>query len=108
MILEAVMLNVKFGMETEFEAAFQQASVFISTIEGYLSHELHHCIETPGRYLLLVRWTTLEAHTITFRQSPEFQQWKQLLHHFYDSFPVVEHFEEVMSVALPQNRAAKK
>jgi len=108
MILEAVTLNVKPGMETEFEAAFKQASALISAVEGYLSHELHRCLETEGKYLLLVRWTTLEAHTVTFRQSPEFQHWKQLLHHFYDPFPVVEHFEEVMSMALPQNLAAKK
>lgn len=108
MILEAVTLNVKPGTEIEFEAAFSQASAFISTIEGYLSHELHRCMETPGKYLLLVRWTTLEAHTITFRQSPEFQQWKQLLHHFYSPFPVVEHFEEVLSTILPEKIATKK
>ena len=108
MILEAVTLNVKPGMETEFEAAFKQASALISVIEGYLSHELHRCTETQGKYLLLVRWTTLEAHTVTFRQSPEFQQWKQLLHHFYDPFPVVEHFEEVMSAALSEKLTAKE
>jgi heme-degrading monooxygenase HmoA len=108
MILEAVTLNVKSGMETEFETAFKQASSLISAIEGYLSHELHRCMEAQGKYLLLVRWTTLEAHTVTFRQSPEFQHWKQLLHHFYDPFPVVEHFEEVMSVDLLKNLAARK
>ena len=108
MILEAVMLNVKPGKETEFETAFKQASALISAIEGYLSHELHRCMETQGKYLLQVRWKTLEAHTVTFRQSPEFQQWKQLLHHFYDPFPVVEHFEEVMSAALPKNLADKE
>ena len=65
-ILEAVALNVKPGMEAEFEAAFKQASAFISAIEGYLSHELHRCLETEGKYLLLVRWTTLEARVISF------------------------------------------
>ncbi|MBW4517143.1 MAG: antibiotic biosynthesis monooxygenase [Timaviella obliquedivisa GSE-PSE-MK23-08B] len=108
MILEAVTLNVKPGMETEFEVAFKQASALISAIEGYLSHELYRCLEAQGKYLLLVRWTTLEAHTLTFRQSLEYQQWKQLLHHFYNPFPVVEHFEEVMSAALPKNLTAKK
>jgi heme-degrading monooxygenase HmoA len=97
MILEAVMLTVKPGTELEFELAFRQASELIASMEGYLSHELHRCLETPGKYLLLVRWTTLEAHTIGFRQSPEYQRWKQALHHFYAPFPVVEHFEEVIS-----------
>jgi heme-degrading monooxygenase HmoA len=95
MILEAVMLNVKAGMEGDFELAFKQASTIISSMNGYLTHELHKCIEVKGKYLLLVRWTTLEAHTVEFRHSSEYQQWKKLLHHFYEPFPVVEHFEIV-------------
>ncbi len=93
MILEAVNLNVIAGKEREFEAAFATATPLISAIDGYLSHELHRCLEVPGKYLLLVRWRNLEDHTIEFRQSPQFIQWKQLLHHFYDPFPTVEHFE---------------
>ncbi|MDZ4874400.1 MAG: hypothetical protein CLLPBCKN_003796 [Chroococcidiopsis cubana SAG 39.79] len=95
MILEAVMLSVKLGMESDFEATFKQASRIISAMNGYLSHELHKCIEIKGKYLLLVKWKTLEAHTVEFRKSPEYQQWKKLLHHFYDPFPVVEHFEKI-------------
>ena len=95
MILEAVMLPVIAGHETEFEAAFRQASPIIASMKGYLSHELHRCIESPGKYLLLVRWETLEDHTVGFRQSAEYQEWKRLLHHFYDPFPQVEHFEQV-------------
>lgn len=95
MILEAVMLNVKSGMEGDFELAFKQASTIIASMNGYLSHELHKCIEVQGKYLLLVRWINLEAHTVGFRNSSEYQQWKNLLHHFYDPFPIVEHFEEV-------------
>jgi heme-degrading monooxygenase HmoA len=98
MILEAVTLQVKPGMEAEFEATFKQASALISAIEGYISHTLQRCVEKQGKYLLLVQWTTIEAHTVTFRQSPEFQQWKELLHHFYDPFPIVEHFEAVLSM----------
>ena len=93
MILEAVMLNVVAGREPEFEIAFATATPLISAIEGYLSHELQRCLEVRGKYLLLVRWHNLEDHTIGFRQSPEYQQWRQLLHHFYDPFPTVEHFE---------------
>lgn len=92
-ILEAVMLNVIPGQEREFEAAFAIATPLISAIDGYLNHELHRCLEVPGKYLLLVRWRNLEDHTIGFRQSPAYQQWQQLLHHFYDPFPTVEHFE---------------
>ncbi|AFY33271.1 antibiotic biosynthesis monooxygenase [Calothrix sp. PCC 7507] len=95
MILEAVMLNIKPGLENDFESAFKKASSIISSMNGYLSHELHRCIETQGKYLLLVKWENLEAHTVGFRGSDEYQEWKKLLHHFYDPFPTVEHFEEV-------------
>ncbi|MFW9259131.1 antibiotic biosynthesis monooxygenase family protein [Nostoc sp. CALU 546] len=95
MILEAVILNVKSGLEPDFEAAFKKASKIISSMDGYLSHELHKCIEVQGKYLLLVRWETLESHTVGFRSSPEYQEWKKLLHHFYEPFPTVEHFEEI-------------
>ncbi|WP_193199368.1 antibiotic biosynthesis monooxygenase family protein [Nostoc sp. MG11] len=96
MILEAVMLSVKNTTEQDFESAFQQASDLISSMHGYISHELHKCLEVRGKYLLLVRWETLEAHTVGFRGSPEYQEWKQLLHHFYDPFPIVEHFELIL------------
>ena len=95
MILEAAMLNVKNGQEVEFEQVFREASAIISSMTGYLSHELHRCMETQGKYLLLVRWVTLEDHTVGFRQSEQYQEWKRLLHHFYDPFPTVEHFEVV-------------
>lgn len=95
MILEAVMLQVKEGMEQQYEEAFKQASPIISSMKGYISHELQRCMEVRGKYLLLVKWETLEDHTIGFRKSPEYEQWKELLHHFYDPFPIVEHFEVV-------------
>ncbi|MEH7124966.1 antibiotic biosynthesis monooxygenase [Bacillus sp. JJ1773] len=95
MILEAAMLQVKIGMEVEFEEAFREASEIISSMKGYISHQLQRCIEVEGKYLLLVKWETLEDHTIGFRQSKEYQEWKKQLHHFYDPFPIVEHFENV-------------
>lgn len=95
MILEAVFLPVIVGKEAEFEAAFKEASPLVAASPGYIRHELHRCIETPGKYLLLVYWETLEAHTVGFRQSPQYQDWKRLLHHFYDPFPTVEHFTQV-------------
>lgn len=62
---------------------------------GYLSHELRRCMENPERYVLLVRWETLEDHTEGFRGSAGYEEWKRLLHHFYDPFPTVQHFETV-------------
>jgi len=93
MILEAAILDVVPGKGDEFEEAFIKASPSIASIKGYISHQLQRCIEAPTRYLLLVQWETLEAHTIGFRDSPEYQEWKQLLHHFYDPFPTVQHYE---------------
>jgi heme-degrading monooxygenase HmoA len=69
MILESAVLDVKPGQAREFEAAFAKAAPIISASRGYLSHELKRCIENPNRYLLLVRWRTLEDHTVGFRQS---------------------------------------
>lgn len=95
MILEAAYLTVKSGEATNFENAFKQASSIISRMTGYIHHELQRCIEDTDKYLLLVQWETLEDHTEGFRGSDEYQEWKALLHHFYDPFPTVEHFEKV-------------
>jgi heme-degrading monooxygenase HmoA len=94
-ILEAAMLQVKKGMEQEYEETFRKASDIIASMKGYISHELHRCMEAEGKYLLLVKWETLEDHTVGFRQSKEYQEWKKQLHHFYDPFPTVEHFQKV-------------
>jgi heme-degrading monooxygenase HmoA len=99
MILEVAILNVRSGLEREFEAAFAQASLIIASRPGHISHQLQRCVEAPNRYALLVNWHTLEAHTIGFRGSPEYQRWKQLLHHFYDPFPTVEHYALVAQSA---------
>ena len=97
MILESAVLDVKADQTREFEAAFRQAERIISASPGYLSHELKRCVEKPNRYLLLVRWRTLKDHTEGFRQSAPYQEWKRLLHHFYDPFPTVEHYEPVFA-----------
>lgn len=95
MILEVALLNIKPGQSKAFEMNFQRASGIISSIEGYLDHSLKRCIENSNKYLLLVHWDTLESHTDNFRNSEKYQEWKALLHHFYDPFPTVEHFEEL-------------
>ena len=93
MILEVAVLNVIATKTSAFEASFLQAQHIISSMKGYRSHQLQKCVEVSNRYILLVEWDSLEDHTIGFRQSREYQEWKQLLHHFYDPFPVVEHYE---------------
>jgi len=94
MILEVAILDVKAEQTRAFEAAFRQAERIIAASPGYLSHELQRCLEKPNRYLLLVRWRKLEDHTEGFRKSAPYQEWKRLLHHFYDPFPTVEHYEQ--------------
>ena len=96
MILEVAILNV-IPKETEtFEKAFSKAQEIISSMNGYISHDLQKCIEDKNQYILLVNWETLEAHQIGFRKSEEYQEWKKLLHHFYDPFPTVQHYESVL------------
>lgn len=95
MILEAAILHVRPGQGAEFEVAFTKAQSIISLMPGYIEHELHRCVEVRDRYLLLVRWRSVEDHEHGFRKSPQYEEWKRILHHFYDPFPVVEHFERV-------------
>lgn len=95
MILEHALLQVKSRRTDEFEAAFAQAKKIISAMPGFRRLSLSRCIERPDGYLLLVEWDTLEDHTEGFRGSDEYQGWRRLLHHFYDPFPTVEHYEVV-------------
>ncbi len=95
MILEVAPLQVRPGETAEFESAFREAQLIIAAIPGYVSHELQRCIERENEYILLVRWQTVRDHEVGFRQSLQYQAWKSLLHHFYDPFPVVSHYESV-------------
>ena len=95
MILEVALLDVKPNQESDFELAFEKAQRIISSMHGYVSHQLQRCIENQTRYILLVNWTSLEAHTEGFRESEPYLEWKALLHHFYDPFPTVEHYSLV-------------
>ena len=95
MILEVAVLNIIPGKQLDFENSFDPAQRIISSMKGYISHELQKCIENDHQYILLVKWETLEDHTIGFRHSDEYQEWKALLHHYYDPFPTVEHYQLV-------------
>ena len=98
MITEAALLYVVAGRELEFEAAFREASPLIASMPGYFGHSLGRSAEIANAYLLLVRWETVEHHTQGFRGSPAYDEWKRLLHHFYDPFPVVQHFRPVFEL----------
>lgn len=92
MILEVAILDIRAGQSEAFERDFAIASTLIGSVPGYLSHELQRCVERRDRYILLVRWETLEAHTEGFRGSPQYSEWRKRLHPYYDPFPVVEHY----------------
>lgn len=98
MILEHAILPVVPGREDSFEAALAEAVPIISSMPGFLDLQVSRSVETPNEYLLLVRWQSIEAHEVGFRGSPEYVRWRELLHGFYEPFPVVEHFAEVLEV----------
>ena len=95
MITEIALLTIRKGQSTAFEEAFIKAQPIIEASKGYIQHELQQCIELDDKYLLTVRWNSLEDHTVGFRQCEGYKEWKKLLHHFYDPFPVVEHYKRI-------------
>ena len=95
MIVEHALLPVRAGQERDFEAAFAQARPIIAGMPGFLSLSIHKGIESPSTYLLLVEWESVEHHEVGFRQSPQYEKWRALLHRFYEPFPVVEHFSQL-------------
>ena len=95
MILEAATLYVKPGSINDFESAFRSAYDIISTMKGYLGHELYKCVENKDEYILLIRWNAIKDHTIGFRQSPQYKEWVELLQPFYDPQPEVKHYIDI-------------
>ena len=92
MILELAVLNVIPGKTEEFESNFALAQEIIAGQPGYLGHQLQQNLANSNQYLLMVQWKKLEDHTIGFRESSAYREWKNLLHPFYSPFPVVEHY----------------
>lgn len=92
MIVEHALLQVRPGEKPAFEAAMAQAKPLIAESEGFLGIDVRPAVETPGLYLLLVRWDSVSAHRDGFRQSDRYQQWRTLLHRFYDPMPTVDYF----------------
>ena len=97
-ILEHAHLHVRTRQEQAFEQAFRSASAIIAAMPGFRRLSLSRCIERDG-YLLLAEWDSLEDHTEGFRGSLQYQEWRRLLHHFYEPFPTVEHFTPVFAAA---------
>ena len=97
MILEVATLDVKLGKQDQFESKFAEAQEIISSMPGYISHQLHRNMENKNRYILLVNWEKLTDHTVGFRQSERYNEWSALLHNFYDPFPEVEHYDVLFS-----------
>jgi len=89
------LLPVVAGQEEAFESAFAEATRIIANMRGFEHMALSRCIERPNTYLL--EWDRLEDHTEGFRRSAEYERWRELLHHFYEPFPVVEHYERVFT-----------
>jgi heme-degrading monooxygenase HmoA len=102
MILEHALLDVPAERMADYERALTEALPLIAATPGFLGLEVRRCIEQPGRYLLLVRWESIEAHEVGFRQSARYQRWRTLLHGFYQTFPQVQHFGEPIAEVGPQ------
>ncbi|EJW11133.1 Antibiotic biosynthesis monooxygenase [Rhodovulum sp. PH10] len=95
MVTEIAQIDVKPGMEAEFEAGVRKAVPAFQRSKGCKSVKLVRSVEKPQRYRLMVQWDTLEAHTVDFRNAPEFQEWRGCVAHTFDAPPYVEHVEEV-------------
>jgi len=108
MVTEVAELRVKSGESAAFEQAFEKAQAIVAAMPGYISHKLQRCVEQEGKYLLWVEWRCIEDHTIGFRQSPQYAEWKILLHHFYEPFPTVEHYEPVYAEQSAAADVAKR
>ncbi len=100
MILELADFSIHPNQNAAFEAAIQRglASV-ISHAKGFEGFKVNRCIENPQRYVLQIFWTTLENHTVDFRESPAFTEWRAIVGPFFASPPVVQHFELVAKSA---------
>ena len=92
MILEAAVFSIKEGTQKDFEQSFEKAQLVISKAKGYISHELQNCLEDNNKYLLLVKWQTLEDHMEGFRNSEQFREWRSLIGPYFNTPPFVEHF----------------
>ncbi len=93
MVLELAIIDIKAGTNADFEHNLDQAQSVLTRAEGYLKHEFQKCMERDNRYILLIHWTSLEAHTEGFRGSELFKEWRGYIGQFFENPPLVEHYE---------------
>jgi heme-degrading monooxygenase HmoA len=96
MVLEIAQIDVKPGMEAEFETGVRQAVPLFGRAKGCAGMELQRSVERPSRYRLFVHWETVERHTVDFRGSPDFAEWRKLVGHCFAQPPEVEHTQQVV------------
>ncbi len=93
MILEVADIRIQPGRQAEFDAAIiHGVTTVIAKARGFSGYQVHKGIESPERYLLMIRWATLEDHTVGFRESEAFAQWRAIVGPFFAEPPRVEHF----------------
>jgi heme-degrading monooxygenase HmoA len=93
MILEVADIRIAPGTETDFaQAAYRGIQTVIAKSKGFLGYQIRHSIETPQRFLLLLEWETLEDHTVGFRGSHAYGEWRSIVAGFFAAPPSVEHF----------------
>src|SRR5262245_49190965 len=97
MIIEIAQIDVKPGLEQEFEAGVNAAAPLFKRAKGCTGMELVRSIEHPSRYRLFVKWETVENHTVDFRGSADFQEWRKLVGHCFAQAPHVEHVRQAVS-----------
>ena len=96
MIVEVADFRVSTGNRDAFsEAIIRAADTVLAKAGGYRRHRILACRESPERFILIVEWDSLEAHTVGFRQSPAFAEWRAIIGPFFQRPPHVEHFEVV-------------
>ena len=93
MILEVADIRIAPGQQAAFDEAIERGLTTVeSKAKGFRGWKVNHSIESPERYLLMIFWDTLEDHTVGFRQSPLFPQWRAIVGSFFAQPPAVEHF----------------
>ena len=95
MVIEIATMTVVPGRESEFEDAFRQAQRYLRASPHCLSYQLMACVEQPNRYVLYIRWDSLEGHTEAFRGSADYQEYRALIYPLYDAPPEVLHYREI-------------
>ena len=93
MILEIADIRIQPGQQAAFEKAIQEGvTTVIAQAKGFEGFKINRGIESPERYILQIFWATLEDHTVGFRESPLFPNWRAIVGPFFASPPKVEHF----------------